>query len=226
MQSKMNVDARHKPPRPTFNWRPYIVWYALVLIGTVGHGQSLIILAHDTIRWWPPEDTLLLNTSSSDPGEIVIGTRRGSRITYQVAGGSIVVRTLVNDQGIKIAEAFYQQGKLDGTYTRWLDDGTMKVSGHYENDMESGEWIFYRRNGKRQLSGSFLPDPEHQLKDFLIQYHLLEEDTGDLLIVESMAPQHSPPHGPWLFYDVNGKVAGIIRFDKGMVKVLHYGDVE
>lgn len=230
----MNANTRHKAPwpwqsrspRPTINWRHHIVWYALLLIGTSGHGQSLIILAHDTIHWWPPEDTLLLNTSSSDPGEIVIGTRTGSRTTYRVAGGSIVALTVLNDQGIKTEEAFYKEGKLHGPWTRWRDDGTLQESGHYEYGLESGEWIFYRRNGKRQLSGSFLADPEHQLKDFLIHDHLLEEDTGDHMIIVSMSPQHSPPHGQWLFYDVNGKVAGIIDFEKGMVKGLHMGDVE
>lgn len=169
---------------------------------------------------------MITNTVSDGKGKVEIRTRLGSTMTYQVEGGYVVAWTIVNERGIKTAESFSQEGKLHGPTRRWADDGTLQVSGQYEQGMESGEWIFYGRNGKRKLSGAFLADPDAQVEDFLFHEHLPDEETGDHLVIVSSAPHHSPPHGQWLFYDRDGKVAGIIDFVKGQVVGIHYGEVE
>lgn len=157
---------------------------------------------------------------------MVLLSRFRSEITYSVKDGYIVSRIVINDRGIKTAEAFYEEGKLHGSNRLWADDGNLKVSGQYENGMESGEWIFYRRNGTRQLSGVFLANPEFQMEDLEFIEHIVEDDIGEYMLVTSVSFQHSPPHGEWRFYDVKGRVAGIIDFEKGKVRGLHFGDVE
>ena len=198
----------------------------LTFLVSSGYGQSVITFGRDSIHWWPPEDSLITNTVSNGNGQVEIRTRTGSTITYEVVEGFVVVRYVVNERGIKTAEIYYKEGQLHGPYKSWREDGILRESGHYDDGMESGEWIFYGRNGKRKLSGAFLADPEVQLKDFLIHDHQLEEDTGEHYLIVSSAPRHSPPHGQWLFYDRDGKVAGIIDFDKGQVVGIHYGDVD
>jgi hypothetical protein len=216
--------------KPSTTQLSYLVQLAvsavLLCIHSTGYAQSIITLERDTIYWWPPEESLISNTVSQGIGTVAIRTRSGSTMTYQVEGGYVVARNVVNERGILTSESFSKEGKLHGLSRRWADDGTLLESGHYEHGMASGEWVFYGKNGKRKLSGVFLADPEAQLKDFLFNEHLLEDETGDHLVIVSSAPRHSPPHGQWLFYDRDGKVAGIIDFDKGQVVGLHYGEVE
>lgn len=216
----------NQPASTSVSLRHLTTLALLTFILSTGYAQSIITLERDSIHWSPPEDSLITNTVSDGKGKVEIRTRSGSTITYQVEGGYVVAWTVVNERGIRTAESFSKEGKLHGPSRRWADDGTLQVSGQFEQGMESGEWVFYGRNGQRKLSGAFLADADAQVEDFLFHEHLLDEETGDHLVIVSSAPRHSPPHGQWLFYDRDGKVAGIIDFDKGQVVGIHYGEVE
>jgi hypothetical protein len=198
-----------------------------LLLGSLASvvGQSFIPFERDTVFWWPQDDSLATHTGDARNAEVVILTSLGSSINYRVEDGYIVSRIVINAHGIMTAEALYKEGKLHGLHRIWTKDGTLQVSGQYEEGMESGNWTYYRRNGTRQLSGRFLADPSAQVEDLEFMEHLVDEETGEQLLIISNAPRHSPPHGQWIFYDRDGKVAGIVAFDKGRLSGLHYGDV-
>jgi antitoxin component YwqK of YwqJK toxin-antitoxin module len=188
--------------------------------------QQYIAFEHDTIHWTLSDDSLVLHTGDAREAHVELLTQDGSKVHYQVEHGYIVSCKMYNKDGTLTTEISYKEGKRHGTFRNWTDDGVPLIRGQYEDGMESGEWIYFRKNGKRQLSGTFLPDAEAQLDGLEFIEYTIDDELGEHWFVASMAFQHSPPHGRWIFYDVNGKVAGIIDFEKGKVKGLHFGDVE
>lgn len=188
--------------------------------------QQFIAFEHDTVHWTFSDDSLLLHTGDTRDAQVELLTRLGSKVHIQVEQGYIVSRKVYHKNGTLTSELNYKTGILHGVYRTWTDQGILQVSGQYVDGMESGEWNFYRRNGKRQLSGNFLADPEAQLEELEFIEHITDDDVGEYMLLTAMATHHSPPHGNWLFYDANGKVAGIIDFEKGKVRGMHFGDVE
>lgn len=188
--------------------------------------QQYIAFEHDTVHWTLSDDSLISHIGDGREARVELLTQDGSKVHYQVEQGYIVSRKVYHKNGTLTSEINYKSGKQDGPYRQWSDGGVLQISGQYEDGMESGEWIYYRKNGKRQLSGTFLPDAEAQLDGLEFIDHTIDQELGEHWFVASLAFQHSPPHGQWLFYDVNGKVAGIIDFEKGKVRGMHFGDVE
>jgi antitoxin component YwqK of YwqJK toxin-antitoxin module len=53
-------------------------------------------------------------------------------------------------------EINYDMGQKNGVARFWYPDGSLKRTGNYLNDLETGEWLFYAENGLVFDRGSFL----------------------------------------------------------------------
>ena len=88
-------------------------------------------------------------------------TRKGERITYR-ENGKMNSKGSFNSIGpngrkeyygpkglivVKIEE--YENGVLNGKYSEYYMDGTIKTKGEYKNGEKSGDWLSFSKNGKK-----------------------------------------------------------------------------
>jgi uncharacterized protein len=70
--------------------------------------------------------------------------------------GKVVNAVLYNDLGVKIGEGIMtQEGKKEGPWKYFYDDGKIKSEGSYANNLETGNWKYLFENGKTEETGGF-----------------------------------------------------------------------
>ena len=47
----------------------------------------------------------------------------------------------------------FRDGKKEGTYESWYENGKKNAEGQFKNDLREGEWIFYKDDGS--LMGNY-----------------------------------------------------------------------
>jgi hypothetical protein len=50
--------------------------------------------------------------------------------------------------GTKVSEVFFKDGKLNGPVTVWHDNGQISIKGQYNDDNPDGEWVYRDQEGK------------------------------------------------------------------------------
>lgn len=74
-------------------------------------------------------------------------------VTYYKEGCKIST-TSFYDNGEKSEVLLYVDGKLQGSYFCWDEDGKILIEGKYENGLEHGFWTFYN-HGVRNSFGTY-----------------------------------------------------------------------
>jgi antitoxin component YwqK of YwqJK toxin-antitoxin module len=70
--------------------------------------------------------------------------------------GKVINAFLYSDYGIKIGEGIItSEGKKEGEWKYFNNDGTIRSSGNYTNNLEQGTWKYYFGNGKTEQTGIF-----------------------------------------------------------------------
>ena len=54
---------------------------------------------------------------------------------------------------VKEAETIAKDGKKDGDYESWYENGNKNAKGQYVNDLREGDWVFYKEDGS--LMGNY-----------------------------------------------------------------------
>jgi antitoxin component YwqK of YwqJK toxin-antitoxin module len=70
--------------------------------------------------------------------------------------GKVINGYLYSDSGIKIGEGIItNEGKKEGDWKYYYDNGSVRSAGKYANNLETGSWKFFFLNGKTEQEGSF-----------------------------------------------------------------------
>jgi len=59
------------------------------------------------------------------------------------------------ENGQKWFEEYYKDGKLDGKWTWWYENGKKMLEGNYINDKQDGKWIGWHHNGQIYIEGNY-----------------------------------------------------------------------
>ena len=145
-----------------------------------------------------------------------------------------------NKRGVVDSTGAVINGKHDGAWKFWDEDGRLMVEGHYKNGLMHGEWRYYFPNGQLDLVGTF----ENNLQEGLFityfenngnkfQEVLFEKgyrqgvsrsyfETGKIRSEETFV--NDLKHGPAKYYFETGKIAseGNFKNDKEHGIVLTY----
>ncbi|MFI5171685.1 MAG: toxin-antitoxin system YwqK family antitoxin [Chitinophagales bacterium] len=58
--------------------------------------------------------------------------------------------------GKKSQSLTYSNGKLNGKYFKWFENGAIEEEGVMKDDDQAGEWKYYYANGKLRMSGNYI----------------------------------------------------------------------
>jgi antitoxin component YwqK of YwqJK toxin-antitoxin module len=89
--------------------------------------------------------------SGSYRKEIPVGIHR----VYD-GSGKVINAFLYNDYGIKVGEGIItNEGKKEGEWKYYNNDGSLRSTGVYNNNLEQGNWKFYLNNGRLEQTGIY-----------------------------------------------------------------------
>jgi|ETNmetMinimDraft_13_1059891.scaffolds.fasta_scaffold37847_2 antitoxin component YwqK of YwqJK toxin-antitoxin module len=71
--------------------------------------------------------------------------------------------TFWHDNGQKRREGTYKDGKFDGEWTYWYEDGKKKDEGTYKNGEKDGLYTSWHENGQKQREGTYKDGKNHGL---------------------------------------------------------------
>lgn len=57
--------------------------------------------------------------------------------------------------GAPLSDHLYVDGKKQGPFTEWFDNGKIKATGSYVNDQLDGSFVLYRATGKKEAEGKY-----------------------------------------------------------------------
>ena len=90
-----------------------------------------------------------------------------------------------------------KNGKFDGPWDRYHDNGKLKEKGIYRNGKEEGPWVRYHKNGQLSDKGTY----KYGEKDGpWVRYY----DNGQLHFKGTWKDRN--PDGPWVSYNKDGTV--------------------
>ena len=90
-----------------------------------------------------------------------------------------------------------KNGKFDGPWDRYHDNGKLKEKGTYRNGKEEGPWVRYHKNGQLSDKGTY----KYGEKDGpWVRYY----DNGQLHFKGTWKDRN--PDGPWVSYNKDGTV--------------------
>jgi antitoxin component YwqK of YwqJK toxin-antitoxin module len=70
--------------------------------------------------------------------------------------GKVINSFLFNDNGLKIGEGIITpEGKKEGPWSYFYDDGKVRSKGNYSNNLETGNWKYFFEDGKTEQLGVF-----------------------------------------------------------------------
>jgi antitoxin component YwqK of YwqJK toxin-antitoxin module len=59
------------------------------------------------------------------------------------------------DNGKKAREGNFTQGKQEGTHKYWFPDGRLRAEGTFKNDKYDGKWIMYKEDGSGSVEQTY-----------------------------------------------------------------------
>lgn len=59
-----------------------------------------------------------------------------------------LLQSKVFKNNILVLEKNYKDGKLDGIYKQYFDDGSLEIEGQYKEDKPAGIFYYYRQDGR------------------------------------------------------------------------------
>jgi uncharacterized protein len=70
--------------------------------------------------------------------------------------GAVINAYLYNDSGVKLGEGIItNEGKKEGDWQYFNNDGTLRAKGKFVNNLEQGNWNYYFVNGKTEQAGAY-----------------------------------------------------------------------
>lgn len=94
----------------------------------------------------------LLLSSGPFKNNIPVGVHR-----YYNAEGEVTDAILYSDEGKTLGRGIIdQEGKRQGRWTDYFEDGSVKSQGIYKAGMRNGEWKFYYPSGKLMQTGEYV----------------------------------------------------------------------
>jgi len=85
--------------------------------------------------------------------------------------------TYYPQSGQPAEELHYENGKLQGAWNKYFDDGTLMTSGFYENGKLNGPFTSYHPNGQINVKGQYEHDLQHGVWEFF-------DEDGNLINTE------------------------------------------
>ncbi len=89
-----------------------------------------------------------------------------AREAYQFGQKSGLSITYYPKNGQKAEELYYEDGKLNGAWNKYFEDGTLMTSGFYENDKLNGPFTTYHPNGQINIKGQYINDFKQGVWEF------------------------------------------------------------
>lgn len=89
-----------------------------------------------------------------------------ARETYQFGQKHGLSITYYPKNGQKAEELYYEDGKLNGAWNKYFEDGTLMTSGFYENDKLNGPFTTYHPNGQINIKGQYINDFKQGVWEF------------------------------------------------------------
>jgi uncharacterized protein len=78
--------------------------------------------------------------------------------------GNVINAYIYNNSGIKIGEGIItREGKKEGPWKNYFQNGTISSIGNYKNNLRTGSWKFYYDEGKIEQEGKYKNDKEDGL---------------------------------------------------------------
>ncbi len=70
--------------------------------------------------------------------------------------GNVSGAWIYNERGTRIGEGIItMEGKKEGEWTYFNENGSVKAKGHYTGNLETGHWIYYSEAGKKEQTGEY-----------------------------------------------------------------------
>ena len=99
-------------------------------------------------------------------------------------------------------EAEYKNGRLDGQYTSYHENGQLSRKGHYQSGKKVGEWHYYYSNGQLSMKGNYQAGERIGIWD----YYWIK---GNLYSRGEHTPGTDGSHGYWLDCEIDGQTRSI-----------------
>ncbi len=176
-----------------------------------------ILLRNDTIFL---EMDSVVSITGNDMEGVVISSINGHKKIVTYSQGEKKNKIVYNPNGKKAVVENYANGKRNGEYCWWNEDGSIFQHGYFKHDIMDSTWTFYYSNGVKESEGNFFADTTNLFEGFEILQSKRDEGTTGIL---SMLPK-SPPNGTWQFYNQKGDIIKTIEFEKGRIKFISVGD--
>jgi antitoxin component YwqK of YwqJK toxin-antitoxin module len=187
----------------------------------LGQYQQIFLL-HDTLLIGF-DDTIFYKTGDESNG-VIEYCNNGNLTQISIKDGFITrLRQQFSNPQIT-EEENYKNGMLDGPYKEWNNDGVLVTNGHYTMGLKDSIWTFYYENGGKETEGTFFPDSTGLIDRFCIIQRIKMYPPEKSTSISAPYQDHSPPHGPWNFYDKKGKIYKTLVFDKGVLISIEVGD--
>jgi len=120
-------------------------------------------------------------------------------------------KTYYDESNVRIKEIFNLKGPksaiLHGMYTAYFENGNVKTTGHYFNNIANGTWDFYYENGELRIRGNI----NNGINEGLWEYFY---DNGKLSMEGMM--EKANKHGHWKTYYKSGATKSEGNFSQGV----------
>lgn len=117
---------------------------------------------------------------------------------YFISSGSTIARTVNYESGAKHYEGTVVNGKEQGMWTFWWENGKVQQTGFFKDGRLDSTWEYYNEEGMLYRRGSFRKGMQDgEWTDF--HPNLEVASTGQY--------SNDRQHGPWTFYYDNGQVS-------------------
>ncbi len=67
---------------------------------------------------------------------------------YEVLGNNVIKATYYHDNGCIAQKGYFKEGKLDGEWIMFAENGKKIAIGHYVEGKRNGAWFFWKINGE------------------------------------------------------------------------------
>ena len=148
-------------------------------------------------------------------------------------------------QGKKVEERFPSgnirerytllEGKFDGKYTAYYENGKLRGEGFYKKNIMVGEWRYYYSNGNLQSIQRFEDNKLTYIDAWDVNsFQVIKNGTGTMLMysesgkkMSSITYKNYKPDGTWFVWYENGNLASEMYYNEGKrVGIWHFWDME
>lgn len=133
---------------------------------------------------------------------------------YNINGNLNNVDAHYSEKGILVIKESYLNGKKDGEWKRWYDNGELKEVKYYRNNIEDSLYVSFYPNGNKKEEGyyNYLPSDTALVSKI---DSILFEDAETMEIQVILNEYIKPKDGIWKYYKDDGKLFIIKTFENG-----------